>query len=208
LLGIPLRGLTSTRRWLVVDTLAPHRGASGQDFAAADFEFGCDPRRPWVHGPLPAGTHRWEFMLAPAEDPGELERPEVVRRLLASYSGGWPAKVLRANVYTFHARVATRWRAGRVFLLDDAAHLASPFAGQGLSAGLRDAASRRRVRPRRGRGRAGALAGHRRMDPARGVEALCYSPARRRRPYPPPAGRPAPAAAHGHRVGRNEDATR
>ncbi len=84
-LRIPLRGLTSARRWLVVDTLTPDCGTGNQGFAAADFEFGCDSRRPWVHGPLPEATHRWEFMLTPGEDPGELERPEAVRRLLASY---------------------------------------------------------------------------------------------------------------------------
>jgi 3-(3-hydroxy-phenyl)propionate hydroxylase len=42
-------------------------------------------------------------------------------------------------VYTFRARLASSFQAGRVFLLGDAAHLTPPFIGQGLGAGLRDA---------------------------------------------------------------------
>ena len=58
-------------------------------------------------------------------------------RLLAPVD---PAKVevVRAVEYTFRAQVADRWRAGRVLLAGDAAHLSPPFVGQGLGLGLRD----------------------------------------------------------------------
>jgi 3-(3-hydroxy-phenyl)propionate hydroxylase len=50
-------------------------------------------------------------------------------------------KILRAVIYSHHVRVADRWRVGRIFLAGDAAHAMPPWIGQGMSAGVRDAAN-------------------------------------------------------------------
>ena len=132
-LGIRLRGFTSRHRWLVVDTRRRHA------VEPAPFEFICDPARPRVSAPLPRGLHRWEFMLLPGEDPTRMERLPHARALVAQWANDCDLDLLRATAYTFHARIAERWSTGRVFLAGDAAHLSPPFAGLGLSSGLRDA---------------------------------------------------------------------
>lgn len=43
------------------------------------------------------------------------------------------------STYRVHHRVANRFRAGRVFLLGDAAHIHSPVGGQGMNTGIGDA---------------------------------------------------------------------
>ena len=125
--GIPLRGFTSRRRWLAIDA-----AGGGTRAGERGFEFLCDPRRPAANGPLPGGRHRFEFMLRR----GERDDGDAVKRLLAPWG---PVEVIRSASYPQHAHVASRWGAGRVLLLGDAAHLSPTFAGQGLSAGLRDA---------------------------------------------------------------------
>jgi 3-(3-hydroxy-phenyl)propionate hydroxylase len=85
------------------------------------------------------GRHRWEWMLHPGEDEAPFLDPSRIRELLEPWITDEQVEVERAVVYTFHARTAERWRAGRVLLAGDAAHVMPPFVGQGFSSGARDA---------------------------------------------------------------------
>ena len=101
----------------------------------------CDPRRPATFVPMPGHRRRWEFMLLPGEDPELMEQPAVFRRLLAEWVDPDAVEVIRSAVYRFHALIASPWRVGRLLLAGDAAHQMPPFLGQGMCAGVRDAAN-------------------------------------------------------------------
>ena len=100
----------------------------------------CDPARPHTELPMPADRYRFEFMLMPGEEAAELLKPEVAfERLMAPLVPREGVEIERTATYTFAGLVADDWRAGRVFVAGDAAHLMPPFLGQGMCSGMRDA---------------------------------------------------------------------
>ncbi|HEY1823646.1 MAG TPA: bifunctional 3-(3-hydroxy-phenyl)propionate/3-hydroxycinnamic acid hydroxylase [Trebonia sp.] len=134
--GIAMTGSTAPSKWLVVDT-------ADDELDAPYSAVYCDPVRPVLMVPLPYGHRRWEFKLGDADDEKALSDPErVLAELIAPrYGPVPPPRVLRSAVYLHHSRTAERFRAGRVFLAGDAAHLQPPFFGQGMNSGIRDAAN-------------------------------------------------------------------
>jgi 3-(3-hydroxy-phenyl)propionate hydroxylase len=99
----------------------------------------CDPERPTTYVVGHADYRRWEFQLQAGETREELSDPARVWELLGRWLSPDDAELVRAVVYRFHATVADRMRAGRVFLAGDAGHQMPPFLGQGLCSGVRDA---------------------------------------------------------------------
>lgn len=134
LIGQQFGGETYAEDWLIVD-------AQNVPNPIDHIEFLCDHRRPTPHMCAPGARERWEFMLLPGETRQEMEGEARIRELLAPW--GTPEEMIieRKAVYRFHARAVNSFSKGRAFLVGDAAHITPPFVGQGLVAGLRDAAN-------------------------------------------------------------------
>ena len=136
--GAAMEDLRFQQQWLVVDVASP------EPLPVYDgVQQVCDPDRAATIMPVVPGRYRWEFRLRPGERPEDFDSAKV-RELIRPWISGVDIDeltFLRQCTYTFRGAVADRWRNGRIFLLGDAAHLTPPFIGQGMCAGIRDAAN-------------------------------------------------------------------
>jgi len=137
------------------------RGALGIGFPGGTYEHvfyvaDVDARGAPVNGELHVGLDKADFLAVfplkddkrvrlvgtvrgeDAQQSGELSWDDVSRRVIE-----WMhidvAHVNWFSTYHVHHRVAERFRAGRAFLLGDAAHVHSPVGGQGMNTGIGDA---------------------------------------------------------------------
>jgi 3-(3-hydroxy-phenyl)propionate hydroxylase len=127
----------AAQRWLVVDIATP------RDLGHWDgVHQVCDSTRAATYTRIGATRHRWEFQLLKHESAADYKTLDALRPLLAPWAtetGDFA--IVRLAEYTFRAQVADKWHERDVFLLGDAAHLTPPFIGQGMCAGIRDAAN-------------------------------------------------------------------
>lgn len=132
-LDVPFEGRTKPNQWIVVDV-------RNDPVGSPHIYMHCDHERPYVSAALPHGIRRFEFMVMPGETEEELSKPEnmaaLIRKVVAD-----PDKVdyIRKRVYTHNARLASTFRADRVLLAGDAAHIMPVWQGQGYNSGIRDA---------------------------------------------------------------------
>lgn len=138
-IGAAMRDLRFEQRWLVVDVNTDHDLRQWEGVHQV-----CDTERAATFMRIGDRRYRWEFQLREGETSEDFATAATLKPLIEPWTRDVPddrLDLVRAAEYTFRAQVADRWRDRQVFILGDAAHLTPPFIGQGMGAGLRDAAN-------------------------------------------------------------------
>ncbi|MBX5332956.1 bifunctional 3-(3-hydroxy-phenyl)propionate/3-hydroxycinnamic acid hydroxylase [Rhodococcus fascians] len=99
----------------------------------------CDPAEPIAIVNIGPRHHRFSFRLDSGAQRDEVVQQDRVWSRVSAYLTPDDAELVRVANYTFRSCIASKWRAGNIFLAGDAAHQMPPFLAQGMVSGIRDA---------------------------------------------------------------------
>lgn len=90
---------------------------------------------------FPMSATRWRVVATTTQTDGAAPSLDFVRNILARRAPAqMEAKAMRwSSYFRIHHRHASKLRSSRIFIAGDAAHVHSPFGGQGMNTGLQDA---------------------------------------------------------------------
>ena len=134
--GIAFPGLTFPELWLCTST--------AYDFGAhfdnlAPIAYVADPES-WFVFVRVLGLWRLLMPTRPGDTAEELVSEEVVQaRMHAVCPKDGAYETYHRTAYAVHQRVAETYRAGRIFLAGDSAHINNPLGGMGMNGGIHDA---------------------------------------------------------------------
>jgi 2-polyprenyl-6-methoxyphenol hydroxylase-like FAD-dependent oxidoreductase len=93
-----------------------------------------------VVAPLPGGRHRVVATVDEApEHPGIADVQQLLDTRGPEAGSARVKEIVWSSRFRVHHRLADRYRAGRILLAGDAAHVHSPAGGQGMNTGIQDA---------------------------------------------------------------------
>ena len=135
-LDIDFAGLTFPELFLVVSTAFRFEDVL-ENLAAVNYV--SDPDE-WLA--LLRVRDFWRVLLPVDATEGEEEilgDASVQRRLQRIHARDQPYETVHRTLYPVHQRVAASYRAGRVLIAGDAAHINNPLGGMGMNGGIHDA---------------------------------------------------------------------
>lgn len=138
-IGTEQEDLGFKQRWLVID-VEENRDLGLERISIQH----CNPERPMYASCTSDRMLRWEIMLKPDDDPQHVTQHDVIWDFIENSVrpiNRNDGRITRSAVYTFESLIAYKWRLGRIIVAGDAAHRMPPFLGQGMCAGIRDAAN-------------------------------------------------------------------
>lgn len=138
-MAVEFPGYTWPERFLVASThydFEPH-GFRLNTYVADPVDWNAMFKMP---GDGPPGLWRVLFPVGPGEDEAAALSEDNVERLMQGFQPkAGPYRIEYKSIYKVHQRVAAGFRAGRVLIAGDAAHLNNPIGAFGLNGGIHDA---------------------------------------------------------------------
>jgi len=126
--------LNYKRKWIVMDLIMKDQATF--DALREGSEFRCIPNGSIVFVKGLRNHIRFDFE---AGERADSFTEEDARKMIAEYFDTTDYDIIRRTPYYFYAGMPDNWRHNRLLIAGDAAHQTSPFAGQGLNMGIRDA---------------------------------------------------------------------
>jgi 3-(3-hydroxy-phenyl)propionate hydroxylase len=135
-LGVAVKGRSFPERYSLVDLKVDLDIENPRDFPYLAY---FSDAREWMI--LVRQPQCWRFLYPLPEGQKEYSLDDLRAKAVHFIGNVSNVEVLGSNTYNIHHRVAEKWRANRILLLGDAAHLITPMWALGLNTGILDANS-------------------------------------------------------------------